>query len=98
MKIEVWAGGDKTGDLAAAFQSPDHVGSACVCQAIAIVGEEDVLILNETFDRHEPLANIVRNASIDHCDAPVRCRLTHNLHRPAEAGGDAVFVGSRLQI
>ena len=54
----------KQRDLSALLEAIDHLGQRRVGQAVAVVGEKDLLILHEMTDRDQPLTDIAPYARI----------------------------------
>ena len=63
---------DETADLAALFETLDHICQWCVRQAVAIIGEKDLFILHEVIYRQQSLPDIAPSSGIHKGNAPVR--------------------------
>src|SRR5262249_58668295 len=84
--------GDKTTDLTALLETINHVRQWRVGQAVAIVCQKDLFVLNQMPDRHEPLSNVAPGSGVYKRHAPVRWPFTQNLDLFAELRDHAVAI------
>ena len=63
--------GHERRDLVAGAERVDHVGQLQVGQAVGVVGEEHLLVLDVLAHRHEPLPDVGVQAGVDERDLPV---------------------------
>src|SRR5689334_6104740 len=57
MKADRRMNRDEAGDLAALLEALDHLRQGSVGQAVAVIGEEHLLVLDEMFDREQSFAD-----------------------------------------
>ena len=84
------AHGEEAGELAALLERLDHVVEVDVGQAVAVVGEEHLLVLHVVAHRPQTLADVAPDAGVEQRDAPLLLGIAEQLDLRAEAGDDAV--------
>src|SRR5262249_42381141 len=84
--------GDEAADLSAFLELTNHVRQRRIGEAVAVVGEKHLLVLDEVLDRQQSLSNVSPRAGIDERDAPFRRLFAEDLDLLAEARDDAVAV------
>ena len=89
---------DKATDLTAFLKAIDHIRQRRVGQSVAVVGEEDFLLLDEMSDRYETFSDIAPDPGIYECNPPIRRPFTQNFDLFAEVRDDAVAVCRRLVV
>src|SRR5262249_25187370 len=78
--------------LVAACEALGHLIEMHIGQAVAVVGEEDLLILDMFAYSPKPFADIAPDARIDEGDAPVFLWFAEELNIGSAAGDDAIGV------
>ena len=73
------ADGEEAGDLAALLERLDHLVEIHVREPVAVVGEEDLLVLDVVAHRPQPLADVAPDAGVDERDAPILLDLAKEL-------------------
>ena len=98
MKVDRRVHGDETANLAALLETFDHLRQRRVGQAVAVVGEENLLVLHEMPDRHQSLTDIAPDSGVDQRNAPIRRRFAQDFDLLAETRNDAVAVCRLLVV
>src|SRR5882672_6781933 len=88
----------ETTNLAALFETIDHIWQRCIGQAIAVIGEKNLLILDETTDGNQPLSNISPDSSIHERDAPIRWLFAKYLDLLSEIRDDTIAIRCPLVV
>src|SRR5215831_9644775 len=98
MKADGRVDRDKAADLITLLEAIDHVVQRCVSQSIAIIGEKDLIVLNEMFHCHQSLPDIAPSSRVYKRNPPIRRKLTQDLHLLTEIRDNAVAVGGLLVV
>src|SRR5690606_28622916 len=96
MEIEGRAHAYETGNLPARLELLDHLRERQVRYAVAVVGQEYLLILDEMANRHQALADIPPDARINQRHTPVRRRFAKQGNIFSKIRDDAVAVRRRV--
>jgi hypothetical protein len=81
----------EAGDLVALLEFVDHVVEVHVGEAVAVIGQEHLFVLDVIAHGPKPAADIAPDAGVDHGDAPIF--LTRPEHLDLGALDDAVAIG-----
>src|SRR2546430_15924001 len=92
MEADRRVNGNKATDLTALLETINHFRQWRVGQAVAIVCEKDLFVLNEVSDRHESFTNVAPDSSVYKRNTPVWWAFTQNLDLLAELRDHAVAI------
>ena len=76
----------------------DHLVEVHIREAVAVVGEEELIVPDVIADRRQPLADVAPDAGVDERDAPILFDLGQELDVRALLGDDAIGEDLRLVV
>src|SRR6266567_813445 len=89
---------NEAADHPAVAKPIDHLWQIHIAQSIAVIGQENILMLDEVLDREEAPSDVPLDSGIDQSDAPVRRLLALNLDLAAELGDGHAISRNSLPV